>query len=442
MTGLSTASPGADHGRVRALRFCATPHGASALVTHLAPVLPRWLREADRVCLVLLAIMASTALSYVGAAGAAHLGNPSLRGSAGLLAADAVAHAALAVAIAAALAARGTLSADARLALLGTGLGINLVTAAFASDDVVRLLSVLSVPLALTASVSFVRGWRLVALQALAALGVVWVVLRLHVPGLFAAYTLVAAVALVVVPSAVVRDLCDQLDRARLTAERTARTDALTGLLNRHGLAQDAPGVVRDAAAQGAHVAVVLLDLDHFKAVNDTWGHATGDRLLHAVATAVRGAVRQGDLVVRHGGEEVAVVTHVDDDAQLAALGERIRADVAALLVPGSPLVTASVGTASAPPGDAARAVADERGSVDGSRDLVHRLLDRADGALYAAKAAGRDRVVHAATAPAQPSAPPPTSLPRTSAPPASMPHAPAPPAAVTDSRAPHAAGR
>jgi diguanylate cyclase (GGDEF)-like protein len=128
-------------------------------------------------------------------------------------------------------------------------------------------------------------------------------------------------------------------------------------------------------------VAVVLLDIDHFKSINDTHGHGVGDRALVAVAGALQGAMRQGDLVARYGGEEfVLLLLHC---ARLPGLGlaERLRAHVADLSLNdatgGAFSLTASLGVAS---------------SSDLGLDLAT-LLNQADAAMYRAKHRGRNQV-------------------------------------------------
>ena len=123
-----------------------------------------------------------------------------------------------------------------------------------------------------------------------------------------------------------------------------------------------------------------MLDLDHFKALNDVHGHQAGDTVLQAVARTLEEASRAGDVVARYGGEEFAVVLPGLDAAQTEEAGERLRRAVAEC--PAGLRVTASVGAAALPdhaPGAAA-------------------LVAAADAAVYAAKAAGRDRVVGAAS--------------------------------------------
>lgn len=158
-----------------------------------------------------------------------------------------------------------------------------------------------------------------------------------------------------------------------------ARTDALTGLGNRRLFEATAQSL---AASQGEPVAMALLDLDHFKQINDRYSHAVGDRVLVEIAGLLRGACRPEDVIVRMGGEEfVIVLRHASSDAALRAC-ERLRDAVRAHPWHGvheGLQVTISVGLVWA------------RTPLDADA-----LLARADGLLYQAKAAGRDRVVAA----------------------------------------------
>jgi diguanylate cyclase (GGDEF)-like protein len=156
-----------------------------------------------------------------------------------------------------------------------------------------------------------------------------------------------------------------------------ARTDPLTGLLNRRALHE------RLAGAQGAPSGfrtVLLLDVDHFKSVNDTLGHSTGDEVLRAIGAGLRREVRRDDLVVRWGGEEFLLLSTAASD-EAPALAEALRRRAAVWMAEWS--VTVSVGGASLAPGG---------GSILGAD--VEAAVRSADLCLYAAKAAGRDRVV------------------------------------------------
>jgi len=157
-------------------------------------------------------------------------------------------------------------------------------------------------------------------------------------------------------------------------AQRSALHDPLTGLANRRLFDEI---VVRELARsnrRGAPIALVLMDLDDFKQVNDSAGHAAGDVVLRAVAETIEGRVRSSDLAVRLGGDEFAVVLPDCGPTDARRLAEDLRTQVSEVV---GPAVTASVGVAVAP---------------DHGRD-ADALLAASDAALYRAKAAGRNRV-------------------------------------------------
>jgi diguanylate cyclase (GGDEF)-like protein len=161
-------------------------------------------------------------------------------------------------------------------------------------------------------------------------------------------------------------------------AQLRAATDALTGLLNKRALQGDANRMVAHASRTSTGLGVAFLDLDHFKQVNDTYGHGKGDEVLAAVGAALHATVRASDIAGRWGGEEFMILfADVDrDSARVAA--EKLRDAVAGLQVVGvERALTASVGVAVLP--------------ADGGD--VTTLTRNADRALYVAKAAGRDRV-------------------------------------------------
>ena len=177
-------------------------------------------------------------------------------------------------------------------------------------------------------------------------------------------------------------------DRLRDSVQHTiemAITDALTGLHNRRYLERHLATLVDQAVKREKQVSVLVVDVDHFKSVNDTYGHDAGDAVLREFAQRVKQAVRGVDLVARYGGEEF-VIAMPDTDAGLAYfVGERVRDRIASeAFVVGDGVsvdVTISVGIA----------------TVKSSNDTPASLLRRADGALYGAKRGGRNRVVHAA---------------------------------------------
>ena len=165
-------------------------------------------------------------------------------------------------------------------------------------------------------------------------------------------------------------------DRRLLTR---ATTDPLTSLPNRAAFLERARLEVQRAERTGRSLAVVLFDLDHFKSVNDRFGHAAGDRTLAAAALAIARTIRGIDVAGRWGGEEFVLLLVEADESTAGPAVERIRAAVAS---PPTPRVPVSV-TASA--GIAIHHGLFERTSIEG-------LVRRADAALYEAKRAGRDR--------------------------------------------------
>jgi diguanylate cyclase (GGDEF)-like protein len=172
-----------------------------------------------------------------------------------------------------------------------------------------------------------------------------------------------------------------EVERQRALAQRLeadTRRDPLTGLGNRRAVDHHLSALLKDAATDGRPVTLAILDLDHFKDINDRHGHLVGDRVLVAMAQLLRECVRHADLVARIGGEEFLAVLPDADETRAREICERIRQRVAghdwAALAPGL-AVTLSAGLASAPPYDETA------------------LVTRADQALYRAKALGRDRV-------------------------------------------------
>jgi diguanylate cyclase (GGDEF)-like protein len=160
---------------------------------------------------------------------------------------------------------------------------------------------------------------------------------------------------------------------ARLTAQ--AHTDQLTGVANRRGLLRSIERTHARATRGDSGYVVLMVDVDHFKAINDLHGHDGGDRVLQRVAQALQRGLRDGDIVARWGGEEFCVLLPRITPVDARALAERLAQQIAA---EGDPRVTVSIGLA----------VADVAGdSADG-------VIRRADDALYAAKRAGRNRVV------------------------------------------------
>ncbi len=161
--------------------------------------------------------------------------------------------------------------------------------------------------------------------------------------------------------------------------QQESRTDSLTGLANRRALAERLDLVTAQASRSGAPVTVAMIDLDHFKVFNDSFGHQTGDELLRELSEALNRRLRAQDLLARYGGEEFCVVLPDTDLVAARVVLEDLRAIAPTVLVDDR-AATISVGIAEWRPGEATDA-----------------LLQRADQALYVAKEQGRDRVISAA---------------------------------------------
>jgi diguanylate cyclase (GGDEF)-like protein len=182
-------------------------------------------------------------------------------------------------------------------------------------------------------------------------------------------------------------DVFDTLTYRERYEDLLARTgsDALTGALDRHSLEVHGRRAVEQAAAAGRPLALLLIDIDHFKEFNDRFGHAAGDRMLRRIANDIMTAARITDCTYRFGGEEFVVIADGVNRADALTLAERIRRSVASPHA-GDPRaqVTASVGAATCP---------DDATDYD-------RLFELADKRLYEAKAGGRNRVIGASAAP------------------------------------------
>lgn len=168
-----------------------------------------------------------------------------------------------------------------------------------------------------------------------------------------------------------------ELARQRLSEEEAvARTDFMTGLSNRRGFDEAFPLFLERAAALGSGLALLAIDLDEFKQVNDRFGHAAGDEVLRRVSAVLEAGVRRSDLPCRFGGDEFFVLLGELDATAAEARAESLRAALAELEHPQGVNVTATVGGTMYRPGERA----DD-------------LMRRADEALYAAKNAGRNRL-------------------------------------------------
>ncbi len=166
-------------------------------------------------------------------------------------------------------------------------------------------------------------------------------------------------------------------------SEERAKTDALTGLPNRHALDEFFRIAQIAAMEKGEPLSVLLIDIDHFKSFNDNFGHGVGDQVLRLMAKVLRERVREIDLPARYGGEELIAVLPGADLAACAAVAERIRRAISECSITRRstgevlPSITVSIGVGEFQMGEA-----------------MSDLIDRCDRALYLAKGTGRNRVV------------------------------------------------
>ncbi len=181
--------------------------------------------------------------------------------------------------------------------------------------------------------------------------------------------------------------VADRLRAQRLAlteAERRAQTDPLTGVLNRRSLIERLEAACLRARARGLPIALLFIDLDHFKQINDSFGHQAGDACLRAIIDPIHAELRQSDVIGRYGGEEFVVILSSADAAAAAPIAQRILERVAGVQVGGfgNPIrLTCSIGIA-----------ASDTLGVWGEH-----LIARADAAVYVAKRRGRNQVQMAA---------------------------------------------
>jgi two-component system, cell cycle response regulator len=180
--------------------------------------------------------------------------------------------------------------------------------------------------------------------------------------------------------------MTDEIEEALLRRlYESSVTDALTGAYNRKHLIERLAGEVAYAKRHGAALSILMLDIDHFKHVNDTYGHLAGDQVLRELAHRVRHALRAEDMLCRYGGEEFVIVARGLDAPHALLFAERIRALVAAKPIEGDGHLielTVSIGVASV--------------ACLGGSPAVEGLIAAADKRLYAAKDRGRNRCVGA----------------------------------------------
>ena len=171
-----------------------------------------------------------------------------------------------------------------------------------------------------------------------------------------------------------------QLRHTHSQLEQLATQDPLTNVLNARAFSHELAQELSRNRRYGRPLALIYLDLDDFKSINDAHGHATGDAVLRLVADAMRSAVRQADVVGRLGGDEFAVLMPETDGDVAHAAATRLVTGIRTVFR-GTPSVTASIGVL----------------AVSGTEAGTDELLRKADQAMYAAKRAGKDRVVQVA---------------------------------------------
>jgi diguanylate cyclase (GGDEF)-like protein/PAS domain S-box-containing protein len=187
----------------------------------------------------------------------------------------------------------------------------------------------------------------------------------------------------------VLRDISERKQfEEKLAAQ--ALIDGLTGLPNRRSFDETLDREWKRTLREGSQLSLLLIDIDNFKSINDTYGHQVGDDYLRTISAALSSAVRAPDTVARYGGEEIAVILPVADNEAAVEVAERLRAVIDALRLThegnpeGGGRATASIG--------AATALAREGGTIR----MPESLLLAADHALYKAKQGGRNRVATA----------------------------------------------
>jgi len=165
-----------------------------------------------------------------------------------------------------------------------------------------------------------------------------------------------------------------------------AATDKLTGLLNRHACSIVLERLMAAYRRTPCPISVLLADVDHFKEINDRYGHQAGDQVLSSLARQLKSGIRESDIAVRWGGEEFLVILQNCDQTEARQLAEKLRQLAASCIAnPENPAIRVSISIGVS--------------QFDGQESL-DQTIDRADAALYSAKQSGRDQV-HTATHPA-----------------------------------------
>ena len=178
-------------------------------------------------------------------------------------------------------------------------------------------------------------------------------------------------------------EMQDKLNQTLVKLKELASHDALSGLLNRRSILESLSIEVKRTERQKELLAIGMCDIDHFKAINDTYGHVVGDDAIKEVSRRMKEALRDHDLVGRYGGEEFLIITPVDTESSASMLYKRIAQSISATPIISGELsisVTVSIGVTWYSP--------------ETDRQNITSLITRADEALYQAKNAGRNKVI------------------------------------------------
>lgn len=229
------------------------------------------------------------------------------------------------------------------------------------------------------AFVAYYFPWRQSVLHVLGTLALYGWWLAFSTPASIGQARWVAVAGLLTVFACVFGVLRDRVDRLIAELERDLRSDSLTGVLNRRGFFEVATAATLDAMRQGGSVTVIAADLDHFKSLNDVYGHAAGDQALRNFGALLERGRHAGEQAGRLGGEEFCILLRNSDIDDARTVARRLLLETQ--LMPAARPVTVSLGLAVMWPGEA----------EDPGRALDD-LLSRADRALYEAKASGRNR--------------------------------------------------
>jgi diguanylate cyclase len=227
--------------------------------------------------------------------------------------------------------------------------------------------------------------WRCLTAQVIAAVAVAFLTgfhIHLETSVMVVAASLPLLIIYPVMVGITTHQLARRVRRQNLTLAALSSTDGLSGLLNRMHWEKAVAGEFERCRRTKDNSAVLMIDIDHFKTVNDSYGHPAGDQVIRSVARILRGTVRPYDIAARYGGEEFGIVLPGTDIVKGSAIAERIRGrvDSAVLDERHNVHATISIGVA----------------AFDAADDDHTAWIGRADQALYRAKAAGRNRsVIH-----------------------------------------------